>query len=720
MYRINTPADVANTGRVHIDTGDGVELDWPVIPEAGDEYDRGDLPEGADLNDYQDTAHWTASRNSLVATIANWPPQLEGVPGHVEVMGAPNGLTIQRVTGRGSGHMIVQRYVNSVASQIWSAWEKVWPTESADGWDKGDLPVGQDMNILHTPGMYGVRSNTVAASIVNAPADASSGVVEVLATSNGIYVQRWTYNADGYQGVRYRTTNGISAGTWTAWTTLGGSGAGESWDRGDIPTGQDMDTLTESGFYGAGKTALVASLVNAPTDAAPGTVEVLTTSNGITVQRWIYYGAGYGERVRTTLSVTSGSWTAWLDPRAGGGAPSPSEPGSSVYAPHAIREAQFMQAMGGPIDTQGRAAVAFRMDHGFANFATELLPLFRARGIVPSMVYNPRNWHRPENDGVTAADLNSWVAAGEVEVWNHGADHSDVSSDEDLYDQIVNSLAEIEAELPAAVGKVWGFAPPGVNGTTGYGGFGSGSTPEKWDTTAGRLILKHHAVAAAYLPGTGSRPLDGQIRQGLSHHTMDNYSVAEIISRIDTAISTRRGAQLMIHPSLLNTAGRMTTADVEEILDYVVAKRDAGQLVTLSPYQMLVADSTRPPSTGSVLDTGRRDISGDLLNTAVVSLGTNGRAVMQRIGDRVHLSLYDAGFTADGTVRVLLDLPLGFRPVSREGYTLSISGTTNREAILMTTGLFLYQVPTGGGRVRATISWTTADPEPTTLPGDPE
>lgn len=678
-------------------------------------YERGDLPEGADLNDYQDTAHWTASRNSLVATIANWPPQLEGVPGHVEVMGAPNGLTIQRVTGRGSGHMIVQRYVNSVASQTWSAWEKVWPTESADGWDKGDIPSGQDMNILHTPGMYGVRSNTVAASIVNAPDDARSGVVEVLATSNGIYVQRWTYNADGYQGVRYRTTNGISAGTWTAWTTLGGSGAGESWDRGDIPTGQDMDTLTEPGFYGAGKTALVASLVNAPADAAPGTVEVLTTSNGITVQRWIYYGAGYGERVRTTLSVTSGSWTAWLDPRAGGGAPSPSEPGTSVYAPHAIREAQFMQAMGGPIDTQGRAAVAFRMDHGFANFATELLPLFRARGIVPSMVYNPRNWGRPENTGVTAADLNSWVAAGEVEVWNHGADHSDVSSDEDLYDQIVNSLAEIEAELPAAVGKVWGFAPPGVNGTTGYGGYGSGSTPEKWDTTAGRLILKHHAVAAAYLPGTGTRPLDGQIRQGLSHHTMDNYSVAEIISRIDTAIATRRGAQLMIHPSLLNTAGRMTTADVEEILDYVVAKRDAGQLVTLSPYQMLVADSTR----STEYDSGLRNITAGIVDTPA-----SGGIYIRRQGNVITYSVDELLYESAASMVSLGNIPVGFRPSGRDVEFASSrrQAADTNVGIRVTAGgnLWAYRAEAGQA-FRGSTTWITTDPipAPSALPGGP-
>ena len=35
MYRINTPADVANTGRVHIDTGEGVAFEVPTVPATG-------------------------------------------------------------------------------------------------------------------------------------------------------------------------------------------------------------------------------------------------------------------------------------------------------------------------------------------------------------------------------------------------------------------------------------------------------------------------------------------------------------------------------------------------------------------------------------------------------------------------------------------------------------------------------------------------------------
>lgn len=123
------------------------------------------------------------------------------------------------------------------------------------------------------------------------------------------------------------------------------------------------------------------------------------------------------------------------------------------------------------------------------------------------------------------------------------------------------------------------------------------------------------------------------------------------------------------------------------------------------------------PTVGYVPEytSGRRNIRGDLVNSESISAG--GRAWILRTGNTVILSTYDLAFTAVGTVRVLLDLPLGFRPIEREGYSLSISGTRTAEVIVMPTGLYVYGVPESGGRLRATISWITADPQPTPLPG---
>lgn len=276
-------------------------------------------------------------------------------------------------------------------------------------------------------------------------------------------------------------------------------------------------------------------------------------------------------------------------------------------------KAEMLSALDGPIITGGRGAVAIRCDHEFTNFCDKVLPAVKARAIKVAQAHNPRNWHYVENDGVTAADLNSWVAAGDVEVMNHSASHRGADTEEALFDQIVTGLAEIEAELPAAAGQVWGFAPPGVS-SGDYGGFKDGRTLAGWRTYAGRTILAHHAVGTGYLAGTSRRVLDGKIRDGLGHITIDRRALADLQAAVDEAAASGHGLQLMLHPSQLNVAGKLTEEDFIALLDYIVTKRDAGELVTLSPYELLVADS----SGGNVIGLNREAASARLDDNLIV------------------------------------------------------------------------------------------------------
>lgn len=253
----------------------------------------------------------------------------------------------------------------------------------------------------------------------------------------------------------------------------------------------------------------------------------------------------------------------------------------------------FEHAFGGPRSTGGRAAVALRFDHGLTNFARFILPLVAERGITVSIAHNPRNFHLPENRGVTPEELNDWVREGHVEIWNHSASHQAIRTSDDLYDQIVTSLAEIEAQLPAARGRVWGYNPPGVPGHD-YAGFNNGSRPEHWATSAGRLILAHHAVASGHLPGTTQRLLDGRVRDGLAHVTLDARPISEVAQRLEVACRKRRGLQLMLHPSRLGMEGKISPTEFASMLEHIVQLRADGRLVTLSPYELLLADS-RPP-----------------------------------------------------------------------------------------------------------------------------
>lgn len=261
-----------------------------------------------------------------------------------------------------------------------------------------------------------------------------------------------------------------------------------------------------------------------------------------------------------------------------------------AWIQHQIRRTMFEHAMGGVIDTGGLGAVALRFDHGLVNLSQHILPLTSARRILVSLAHNPRTGDLRENRGVGTDEIDGWVRARHVEIWNHSATHRGVSTTEDLMDEVVASLDEIEEQLPSARGKVWGFNPPGIPGED-YAGFAKGSRPEEWSTEAGRIILAHHAVVSGHVPGTAQRLLDGRVRDGLAHVTMDARPVDEIIARIDAVARKKRGLQLMLHPSRLGADGKLSVDGLTAVLDHVVAKRDRGELVTLSPYQLHLADA---------------------------------------------------------------------------------------------------------------------------------
>jgi hypothetical protein len=78
----------------------------------------------------------------------------------------------------------------------------------------------------------------------------------------------------------------------------------------------------------------------------------------------------------------------------------------------------------------------------------------------------------------------------------------------------------------------------------------------------------------------------------MGHYTMDALTPAQIIAQIDSAKTSKTGIQFMVHPSLLDTPGYLTSTDLETVLAYADAERAAGRLKIYSPYDLLLADST--------------------------------------------------------------------------------------------------------------------------------
>lgn len=569
-------------------------------------------------------------------------------------------------------------------------------------WSK-PAPAGANFNEYYTDTHSGHWYFTAggAGNMSGLPAGYGNRAGSILVLGAGFAAQFYLPYGFYSTEILTRFITNVSTHTWSPWAPIGGADDNTPFVRGTFSTGTDLNQLTTAEKAGLWHFSQATSntLGGLPDGAAGKAGQVLILSSGIATQIYMPYGF-FGDSIksRAVKNASTGEWTDWVPLGGGGGA---SGAGVGPWVQNSIRKTMFMQAMGGPIDTGGKAAVALRFDHGLTNFRDKVLPLTKARGIKVSQAYNPRNWHYDENAGVTATDLNGWVAAGDVEIWNHSANHLDASDEAALEDTIVGGLAEIEAELPAARGKVWGFAPPGVDQENGYGGFGNGNSPEKWDTPAGRLILQHHAVASAYLPGTSIRPLDGTVRDGQSHITMDSISVATIKGYIDQAIAQRGGLQLMLHPSQLDQSGKLTTAQLTEVLDYIVAKRSAGELATLSPYEMAVADST-----------GSRD-SGDLDITSALAGVTSGKVWLTRIGQQVWLDFQNVVASYGGSF-VVWDgaIPTGYRP-SRQ-VDLPMQGRTSGDppgpARVSSNGQVVVYRP--AGTIRGLISWFTREAPP--------
>lgn len=477
-----------------------------------------------------------------------------------------------------------------------------------------------------------------------------------------------------------------------------------------------------TGWHYCRLTSTAGTITNRPPGIgdSPFVVRMVRTSFGhSTITYYGYSGSGNGIYENHTGNSTHTTWVGWrrLDNETVGAS------GLAGVA-NALRVQEFRDAMG-TVNTNGRGAVALRFDHGLANFDTKIRPLLEARNIPYSLALSARNFNAGENAGVTAAMVNGWTLA---EVWNHGANqHQDQSSVSGLTDQIVKGKEELQAALPNK--KIWGYAVPGTGGT-GQGGFNGGATVEEFYTTlAGDLILTNHAVSSGSFPGTARRVIDGRIRQGMAHFTIEAQTVSRIKLEIDNAISNRTGNQLMMHPSLLDTTGYLTTAQLTEVLDYIVSKRDSGELVVLSPYQMMVADARqqiivketagRTVSVWDYLNQREQMIYGDtgLRSLPLGASQTSGKLLIRRVGNTVFFNIDEAVFDATGT-HSIPRLPTGFRP---EGVNHSwmwsngnaVGGIVSLSATAYP-GLYGY---VAGNIARCAMTYQTSQPWPTTLPG---
>lgn len=241
---------------------------------------------------------------------------------------------------------------------------------------------------------------------------------------------------------------------------------------------------------------------------------------------------------------------------------------------------------GGRIGTGGLPAVALRFDHHFQQFNDKVIPLLRKYRLPWGQMANIGNFGKG-NDTLTVAQVRDLCYTSGGELYNHSWSHSNITSEAEADREVTKGLADLKSAFPG----LWidGWAGPGQTQLMGMEG---SDTPEKfYGTVPGRLILQQHAFVRGYYPGVYQR-LSMPNMVGGPHTTIDALDYTYVEGLIRGAVNVKGGLTMMLHPNYLDTVGYMTTATLDQILAYIAARRDAGELVVLSTTGILLADSS--------------------------------------------------------------------------------------------------------------------------------
>lgn len=381
--------------------------------------------------------------------------------------------------------------------------------------------------------------------------------------------------------------------TAAALNAMGGQIAGVAPTR--LAAGTNWDTLRSDGQYYIPSTGQSFGGTLPPLGREPvGILAVRDTRNStgnLQIQTFTDY---LGGQVWTRTGNTNGTWSAWA--KSATDDPATTVQGDarrSVLVDAAVRRR-------GPVGTGGLGAVALRFDHHLDPWQTKVLPLLKQYRLPWAQIINPgRVGSGTDTWGYSNLAEAAYTSGGEV--WHHGRTHTGIDSEFLANSQITVSLTELLAALP----DLWidGWAMPGT-GTSNMGL--DGTAASYWSSLPGRMILAQHALVRGSEPSAW-HSLSGGLGNvvGTSHVTLDAATVSAAQGWVNTARDQRSAVTLMLHASELDGSGKMTTAQLGQVLAYIAAERDAGRLAVLTPSAILLADREGSARDGNLLATGR-------------------------------------------------------------------------------------------------------------------
>lgn len=266
-----------------------------------------------------------------------------------------------------------------------------------------------------------------------------------------------------------------------------------------------------------------------------------------------------------------------------------------VFGMAAIHEHKLSltrRGKGGVIGTAGKPCVSFRVDHGLDEFFQWFWPAMKARGIpaglgvVAGTVGHPDDPYEPT--ATTWETLRARMYEG-VEIWGHSLTHRDPAvTGNSIYDEVVGAYNLFIENGIVPQGSHRGGITPTIE--PHYSA--NLNMPYSWSSSYGNLMYRTYGLLEITPDFGGAyRNLPTHGEANLGHITLDGLTLNQAKGVIDTCIAYGYSSELMIHPVFIMNGNQVFNhADWGPLLDYVVEKRDAGDIEVLTPSGMHFAD----------------------------------------------------------------------------------------------------------------------------------
>lgn len=355
-----------------------------------------------------------------------------------------------------------------------------------------------------------------------------------------------------------------------------------------MPTNSNLDEwrgAEYSGRWSISSAGVLATITGLPPGAQIGELFVHQSTGFHTYRE---YQSGNHPRTwdRGVMQIAPLVWSEWRQIAHTDDVP---EDGNEAAIGAMVRRDRARSRKGGRIGTAGRAVVTLRFDDAHDAMASTVLPLLQQHDLPAYQAVTVRNVE--ENSSRTWAQIKALVNEG-IEVFGHSWTHQAASGQAAIHKEIIESAAYMEAQMPGVAIEGWVMPGTGQSGTEAYDGFGPGGTVEAFtDTYAGQLILSRYAVPCGSIQGH-LMPLNGAPVTGQVHWTFESATLAETQAMVQQAVATGAGITLMAHPSRFGTSGFMSVADLEALLAWLAAERDAERLLVLTGTGQAFADSS--------------------------------------------------------------------------------------------------------------------------------